>query len=375
MKTLFIITTGMNRAEKTELLRREAAGEIPRGTLFETEMNCDVVDEIYMQKVPRWRKLCYGLFPVFVAQVLEAFYNRKKYDAVISWSERRSFLFALLLKLTRSKTKHVAMMYWMSKPKQAFFLRFAQSHIHKIITWSSVQAEYAIQQLKVPRQKFKFVGYPVDQKYWTPTMLITDLICSVGYEMRDYATLIKALDGLGIKCHIAAKRIRIIEGNFTREIDIDSYGVLPQNVSIGFKNHFELRNLYAQSKFVVLPLLPSDTDNGVTSILEAMAMGKTVICSRTKGQVDVIKEGKTGIFVPQGDHLALRDAILNLWNHPEIAEQMGKEARRYIEQHHTLDQFVGSVKSVVEELTGKRFNHIPGNGSRIKPTLQEKISL
>jgi glycosyltransferase involved in cell wall biosynthesis len=361
MKTLFIITTGMNRAEKTELLRREEAGEIPRGTLFETEMNCDVVDEIYMQKVPRWRKLCYRLFPVFFAQVLEAFYNRKKYDAVISWSERRAFLFALLLKLARSRAKHVAMMYWMSKPKQAFFLRFAQSHIHKIITWSSVQAEYAIQHLKIPRQKFKLVGYPVDQKYWTPTMRIADLICSVGSEMRDYSTLIKALDGLDIKCHIAAKQIRIIEGNSTKEVSVETFGVLPENVTIGYKNHSDLRTLYSQSRFVVIPLMPSDTDNGVTSILEAMAMGKTVICSRTKGQVDVIQEGKTGIFVPQGDHLALRDAILNLWNHPEIAEQMGKEARRYIEQHHTLDQFVGSVKSIVEELTGKRFYHVGGH--------------
>jgi exosome complex RNA-binding protein Rrp4 len=48
---------------------------------------------------------------------------------------------------------------------------------------------------------------------------------------------------------------------------------------------------------------------------------------------------------------------LYLWVHLEIAEQMGKEARRYIEQHHTLDQFVNSVKNVVEEVTAKQFNH------------------
>ena len=38
------------------------------------------------------------------------------------------------------------------------------------------------------------------------------------------------------------------------------------------------------SLFVVMPLLESDTDNGITVILEAMAMGKTVICSRPRAR-------------------------------------------------------------------------------------------
>jgi glycosyltransferase involved in cell wall biosynthesis len=110
----------------------------------------------------------------------------------------------------------------------------------------------------------------------------------------------------------------------------------------------ELRDLYARSRFVVVPLLPSDTDNGVTVILEAMAMGKPVICSRTRGQVDVIREGVTGLYVPIGDAAALRAAILALWNDPLRARQMGRDARAYVEQHHTLEKFTATTRSAAE---------------------------
>ena len=54
-----------------------------------------------------------------------------------------------------------------------------------------------------------------------------------------------------------------------------------------------LRELYARSRFVVVPVVASDMDNGVTVILEAMAMGRPVICSRTRGQVDVVEAATT----------------------------------------------------------------------------------
>jgi len=106
--------------------------------------------------------------------------------------------------------------------------------------------------------------------------------------------------------------------------------------------------LMAVMQTVVVPLLPSDTDNGVTVILEAMAMGKPVICSRTRGQVDVIQEGVTGLYVPVGDAGALRAAILSLWNEPQRAQQMGRNARAAVEKHHTLEMFTATAKSAAE---------------------------
>jgi glycosyltransferase involved in cell wall biosynthesis len=129
---------------------------------------------------------------------------------------------------------------------------------------------------------------------------------------------------------------------------------MPENITVGVLKPVELRALYARSRFVVVPLLPTDTDNGVSVTLEAMAMGKAVICSHVEGQKDVIQAGRTGIFVPQGDPEALRNAIQFLWTHPEEAERMGQAAREYVEKHHTIDQFVDIIKHVVDEAVAEK---------------------
>jgi glycosyltransferase involved in cell wall biosynthesis len=217
--------------------------------------------------------------------------------------------------------------------------------------WSSVQKEFAVKQLGIPASKIARLNSGTDQEFWKgDPSAETDMICAVGMEMRDYPTLIEALRGLDIPCHIAAGHLRGVRFKSVDDIDSGSYENLPKNITVGEKEYEDLRKLYERSRFVVVPLLPTDSDNGLTTIQESMSMGKTVICSRVEGQVDVIKEGETGIFVPQGDPEALRKAIIDLWNNPEKARKMGQAARRYIEEHRTIEQFVQGIKNVVEEV-------------------------
>lgn len=116
----------------------------------------------------------------------------------------------------------------------------------------------------------------------------------------------------------------------------------------------ELRKLYSRCRFLVISLLLTDSDNGQTAILEAMAMGKPVICTRVEGQVDVIQDGITGIYVLQGDPEAMHKAIVDLWDDPERADRMGRDARRFIEEHHTADQLAEAVKNELQKVIGNR---------------------
>jgi glycosyltransferase involved in cell wall biosynthesis len=344
----------MERPDPADVLRREEADEFPRVSTFQQVLNSTLLEDRFVNEATGLRGMLYKKLPLVIAQVLEAYRIRKSYDVIITWSEARAVLFALLLKITGSKTPHVSLMYWMSKPKQAALLKHVHSHMHKIVTWSSVQRTFAIEQLGVAPEKIILVKHPVDQKFWRPMNAQMDTICAVGSENRDYATLIEAMRGVDIPCHIAAKDIRIVEQHRATTVDAAAFlGTLPQNVTVGQRPYLALRQLYARSRFTVVPLLPSDTDNGISTILESMAMGKAVICSRTTGQVDAIEEGKTGIFVPQGDAKSLRDAIVYLWNNPEVAVRMGEEGRKYIEQHHTLDKFCNDVRAVVENVAGR----------------------
>ena len=196
------------------------------------------------------------------------------------------------------------------------------------------------------------IRHYVDQVFYSPRAAEENLICGVGAEMRDYATLLEALRGTDLRCHIATDHVRIpgrLRVLRDRRVSIENVGTWQgPRVTGGRVSLTELRDLYAHSRFVVVPLVPSDSDNGVTVILEAMAMGKPVICSRTRGQVDVVQEGVTGLYVPVGDAAALRSAMLSLWNDPNRARQMGQNARAYVERYHSLERFAVGVRSAAE---------------------------
>jgi glycosyltransferase involved in cell wall biosynthesis len=348
VKTLMLVTSGLGRFDGQIAEKADADDNSPRASLFPQTLNADSLGEDFLVGVPSRLRFFYGLLPRVVAQVIEAYRTRRGYDAIISWSERRALFLALILKVTRSRMPHVALMYWLSKPKQALFIRVVHTHIDKIITWSSFQRDHAMNVLGIPADRIQYLPYGVDQQFWRPMAVQPEMICSVGEEMRDYKTLIDAVKDLRIHCHIVAGTIRVVGRVHSQQFPMSDLGPFPPNVTVGTASYAQLRSIYARSFFVVVPILPTDTSSGLTVILEAMAMGKAVITSRTPAQVDVVVEGKTGIFVPVGDAPALRDAIQHLLAHPDVAEAMGREGRKRVEQNHTLEGFVDGVRLSVE---------------------------
>jgi glycosyltransferase involved in cell wall biosynthesis len=348
MKTLTLVLSGSggNKPPREELERREAAGEWPRVTYYEKQLNSDLLGEDAVAAATGLRGQLYRRMPLGPAIALEAFRRREQYDAVISWAEHFGIPFAGLLKASRARVPHVALFSWISTPRKAALLKRVHRQIHRLVLWSSVQYDFAVNRIGIPPERIVQLRWLVDQAYWKPIPGPTDTICSAGREMRDYATLIEALRGSSIPCHIAAN---VGVGRKDAWMQDLKGAEIPSNVTLGAKSYPELRALYARSRFVVFPIYPTDTDNGVTAMTEAMAMGKAVICSRVDGQRDVLVDGVNGIFVPPRDPRALRQAIEHLWSHPEECERMGREGRKRVEQNHTLEQFVGGVKRAVEE--------------------------
>lgn len=355
MKTLYIIAKGIDKLSDEEIKALEEKNRHPRVSLLEDALSAEVLDERYLTgNVPAWRSWLLKLLPVGAAQIIETLFVHHKYDVIFTHSERVGLPLAFIMKYLGIKTPHVMIVSRITsmnekKSKQKMWLlKYAKDALDRILIWSSVQRKIAIHQLGVDPEKIKLIKRGTDQRFWHPTPANTDMICSVGMEMRDYPTLIEALRPLDIPCHIAvgAARGQIFE-TVKKLYDIPE---LPENIEVGRKDYEELREMYNRCRFVVVSLLPTDSDNGLTAILEAMAMGKAVICTRVEGQVDVIREGVTGIFVPQGDPVAMREAIQKLWNNPGLAEEMGAAGREYIEENHSVEQFVNDISKEVYDV-------------------------
>ena len=267
-------------------------------------------------------------------------------------------IYAFLLTLTRSRSRHVTIVSWIAAPKKAFVLRFVQRGIDRIIVWSRSHKELPIEFSGISPSRITLIPYFVDQKFFRPIDASVEGICSVGNSNRDYATLIEALRGLEITCRIVTQVRPSQKSNYDYDATSSSLTEIsnvPENVILGPASRVELRNIYAHSRFVVVPLFPSFRDNGINVVLEAMAMGKAIICSHTYGQIDLIENGINGIFVRPGDPQSLREAIQYLYEHPNVAERMGAEGRRRAEEVFALDRFGANIRQIVEDVvTGKQ---------------------
>ena len=371
MKTLYIISKGMDKQSDEELRQLEIEDKIPRVSLLEDAISAEVLDERYLtEKPPYLRRLFYGLIPVSIAQLLEALFIMHRYDLILTHTEKVSFPLALILKWIRSSKPHIVVLSRITsvdvkKTKQKlWFLKRTRNSVTCFLIWSSVQRKIAIERFGVSADKIILLKRGIDQLFWSPREIETDMICSVGMEARDYPTLVEALRHLKIPCHIAAGASR---GDIFKTIErLHDIEDIPDWVTIGPKKPMDLRSLYARSRFSVISLLPTDSDNGLTAILESMAMGKPVICTRAEGQVDIIQDGITGIFVPQGEPGAMRDAIQSLWNDPERCERMGEAAREFIEKNHNMEQFVAAIKHEVDRAVHIQVPQFHASSSHLK---------
>lgn len=359
MKTLYIISKGIGKLSESEMLNLERENKIPRHSLLEDYISADLLDERYLRnQTPYIRRQIYKLLPAYIAQLIEALFIFNRYDSILSQTEKVGFPLALVMKVLNLHKPHIVIISRITsvnedKSRQKiWFLEKTKDKIDKILIWSSMQRKIAIEKLGIDPEKIILIKRGTDQQFWQPQNRKTDMICAAGMEARDYPTLVEALRPLNIRCHIATGTSRGEMFDTVKKLhDIKD---MPETITVGRKSLSDLRDLYARSQFVVVPIMQSDSDNGLTTILESMAMGKPVICSRTEGQIDVIQDGVTGIFVPLKDPKAMREAILELWNDPERCKKMGIEARKYIEKNHSFEKFADDIKKEIE-LTVQEF--------------------
>jgi glycosyltransferase involved in cell wall biosynthesis len=104
---------------------------------------------------------------------------------------------------------------------------------------------------------------------------------------------------------------------------------------------------------MVMPLENVKFQAGVTAILECLAMGKAVICSRVHGQTDVVVQDENGRYVPPGDPSTLSTEIRRLLSRPEEAVRLGANGRKLVECQMNLDLYVQRLVGFVRETIGE----------------------
>lgn len=154
--------------------------------------------------------------------------------------------------------------------------------------------------------------------------------------------LITAMSGL------RGMRLRLIgEGPQRAELEALAKECGVEAEFMGSVPHKALPRLLAECDIFVLPSL---YEGPPKALLEAMSAGVPVIAARAQGSGAVIRHRDTGWLCEDTSPDGLRRALTELMEDSRLRTQMGRAARRYIQQNFSLEHILTLETNVYREL-------------------------
>ena len=221
--------------------------------------------------------------------------------------------------------------------KQFYYLIFKiiLKRLDYIIFYGEADRLNSIEYFKLDSKKTHTIKFGVDTLFWKPNKknnYLSNYIFSIGQDpSRDFNTLLRVKTKKRIHIHTNLlkpknhKNIKITNGTY-------------QNYKNSFSD-LEIRKLYQDSFLIVVPLKNVFQPSGYSVTLQAMACGKPVILTLTKGlwAPKIFKNFKNCILVNPENKKEIEEAIVNLENNHTLYTKISKEARKTAEKYFSLE--------------------------------------
>jgi colanic acid/amylovoran biosynthesis glycosyltransferase len=119
----------------------------------------------------------------------------------------------------------------------------------------------------------------------------------------------------------------------------------------GAQNGAFIRQLMDQAHLALLASVTVEGDQEGQGLVvqEAQAAGLPVVATQHGALPEGMMPGRSGLLVPERDVEALADALNYLIEHPELWPAMGREGRKFVEEHHDARK----LSQQLAELLGK----------------------
>jgi glycosyltransferase involved in cell wall biosynthesis len=186
--------------------------------------------------------------------------------------------------------------------------------------------------------------FGTDIHFWKPGRQERDYILSIGNDSRrDFDLLMTAASDIRVPFKVVT-RIKINKS-------------IPQNVEIikgdmrlELLSDEDMRELYQGAKCVVIPLVESFQPSGQSVCLQAMACGRPVVLTKTKGlwSESLMRDGDNILFVPPGDKDSLVKRIQYLLNHPDERIAIGDRAREMVIREFDMKGYAERLEKACE---------------------------
>ena len=197
----------------------------------------------------------------------------------------------------------------------------------------------------------KFLPWCVDLDIFSPNLSngkqIKPFFLATGKTGRDYATLIDGAKNVDAELRIIGPKYQK-PNQLPKNIKWIETSDNPPDQAIDYPT---LCKWYANCIAVCVPLSGDADDTcGYTNMLEAMAMAKPVLMTRSGCLHINPKIGKYGILTETNNSESWKNAMNFIINHPNEAMTMGENGRKMIEENFTIKKFNKELVKFIEDI-------------------------
>jgi glycosyltransferase involved in cell wall biosynthesis len=216
-------------------------------------------------------------------------------------------------------------------------MTFMFRSVHRAICSSRAEADYY-------RSVF---GWPADRAQFVP--ILTSPTCleepkpegdgnylvAAGRVFRDYRTAIEAVRGTPFRLIIVGAAG--VRGEVKGDEQVEVLEEIPPEA---------FAKLIRHAAAVVVPLVDKKISTGQTVLLQAMAMGKMVIATRTAGTEDYVTHMTDGVLVEPGNVEDMRRAMCAALSH-DLRRELGTRARDRMAKWHMPHHYSAAIRRAV----------------------------
>jgi glycosyltransferase involved in cell wall biosynthesis len=167
------------------------------------------------------------------------------------------------------------------------------------------------------------------------------VVVAAGRSGRDYRTLVEAITGLPCRLRIVCDAdVALVGISRSEQVELvrDAFGD-------------DYLRLLAGADVVVVPLAVVDVSAGQMVLLQAAALRRAVIITRTETTVDYATDEEDALLVPMGDVAALRQAIDRLLANKALRDRLGGAAASRFEREFSTEAYVRRLVAAIAART------------------------
>lgn len=218
-------------------------------------------------------------------------------------------------------------------------LRRAFQSARSVVTYSTHEADVLSEWLAESGPRVVFVPFGVDVKRFRPSpdgRPTTDVVSIGADPRRDFELLTT----------IAARRSKLTFRIVASADHARSLGPVPANVALETNVPLEtVRERIAAARVVALPVRDNSYSGATTVLLQAMAMAKPVVVSRTDAIARgyELHDGVNCRLVEPGDVDAFEQTLLETLTGADAATSLGIRARETVERNFSWERYTDAL--------------------------------